>query len=316
MLTILLTDAHGSVIQFSRPLFLSLLRADDAPADGITIRLPITRPLPEITRICVRYGEDILFNGITDEQTETYSDNSAFVTIKGRSMEALLLDNEALPQTYCLPSFGLLFARHFRELGFSGYRADDKSYNGEFVISKGTSEWGVLVDFCNKFSHTSPVITNDGIIDISGSYVPDTIRVSKAILISLSRRLNRSTLVSDIIARTYPAGGYNMTFHSNKAEAIDVRRKRYVNAVGHKVNSITDIDALIRKSESAYQTITAQCSGCIHCLPGDHLLLEDDSSCYRIKEVQLTVDAAGEKTTIFAEVTNYVDQQKSGSQKA
>lgn len=50
-----------------------------------------------------------MFRGIVDEQIETISESGIILEINARSLAALLLDNEAMPQSCCLPDMQLLW---------------------------------------------------------------------------------------------------------------------------------------------------------------------------------------------------------------
>ena len=72
---------------------------------------PRRRGLPE-WRCCTR--EVLVFRGIVDQQDTKISPQGNRLRLVARSLAALLLDNEALPQTYINPSLRGLFERHAR----------------------------------------------------------------------------------------------------------------------------------------------------------------------------------------------------------
>lgn len=71
--------------------------------------------------------------------------------IAARSMAALLLDNEAIPQTYAYPSLPLLFERHGKPYGFTEWEGEPSGFSVPFTITKGMSEWEVLSLFCSRY---------------------------------------------------------------------------------------------------------------------------------------------------------------------
>lgn len=312
MLSIILTDVKGKKTKFNHPVKFNLIRSEDAPADGLYLLLSIEGRTNEIVKAEVFLDGDKIFYGWVDEQTEKTNKNGSVLEIKARSPEALLLDNEAMPQTYCLPSFGIIFERHFRPLGFTGYHAPEKNYNGELVISKGMSQWDVLKDFCDKFTGTKPFVRYDGVIDIMGGIMCRDVLIGKTKIISLSHKFKRSALISDIIARTYHAGSYKMSFKGKKAHSLDVRRQRYVNVVGSRLRSIADVKKMISDAESVYESVEILYDSWLNCDKGDILSVEGEKQKYIIREIQMSADASGEKTRLLAEVTENVDQQEYG----
>ena len=68
----------------------------------------------------------VLFAGIVDEQVLSESGDGITVELSARSRAALLLDNEARPQIYYMPSLKLMFERHAAPYGFTGYLGRDR----------------------------------------------------------------------------------------------------------------------------------------------------------------------------------------------
>src|SRR5699024_3417624 len=83
----------------------------------------------------------VLFAGIVDEQVLSEDGDGITVELSARSRAALLLDNEAQPQIYYMPSLKLLFERHAAPCGFTGYLGRDEVFGGAFTVEKGMSEW-------------------------------------------------------------------------------------------------------------------------------------------------------------------------------
>ena len=310
MVMIILKTIGGNTETFKAPLRLIIQSDREAPSDGLEAEFIVSGSIPQLLSVRVLKDEYELFSGEIDEQREITRSGITRLIIRARSIESILLDNEAMPQTYQLPSFGLIFERHFRQLGFSDYIADDKSYNGELVISKGMSEWNVLSDFCTQFSGTKPFITSDGIIDISGQNVPDEIFISRSCMLSKTKKYSRCSLISDIMTRTYPAGSYNMDVKSNKAKGLSVKRKRYLNIVGIKNTGVLSVRDMIKKRDNAYESIELLCSGTIVCRPGDIIKSEGEDSLFSAVGVQYSFIKGIETTRITAEVYQDVDQQK------
>ena len=147
MLKYILTDTSGIVTGLSEPVSMNLVSSSDAPADSLRITFALSGDIPVVYSVRVQNGGDTVFFGYADEQTETVCGSGVLLTVKARSLAAVLLDNEACPQVYCLPTMEMLFQRHFRPLGFEGYTGGDRVCRGDLVISKGMSEWQVLSRF-------------------------------------------------------------------------------------------------------------------------------------------------------------------------
>ena len=99
MLKYILTDIKGKVTSFSKPLNMTVISSSGAPADSFSGVFAVSGRIPEILSVKVMNGIEIVFFGYVDEQTEITEAGGTFLEIKARSIESILLDNEASPQT-------------------------------------------------------------------------------------------------------------------------------------------------------------------------------------------------------------------------
>lgn len=305
MLKYILTDINSVETVMNNPFSMSIVSSDDAPADSFKAVFVVSGRIPEIYSVKVLSGAEVIFLGYVDEQTETVAENGVLLEIKARSLAAVLLDSEAMPQTYCMPSLRLLFERHFRPLGIKGYEGTDSAIPGELGVSKGMNEWQVLENFCDKFLGTKPYITNDGIIHTGENRQCDTVFLSgDNPKMRVSRTLRRKALISDIYARTHISGGYEMHFVNEKADKHMVNRCRYVNTVDSKHRSILYIDDIISAANHKYESYIFDIGGIVICRVGDTLRLDGTNKNMKIKELHYVLDSKGEQTRIYAEVTD------------
>lgn len=308
MLKYEVTDISGKSTQFRFPVRAGIISSYDAPADSLSAVFAAEGKIPLLKTIVVSSGSRIIFSGEIDEQTETVSSGRHLLELRARSRESILLDNEARPQTYCMPSMPLLMKRHFEALGFEGFIGTEKAFNGELNITKGMSEWEVLDCFCRKFVGTVPRLTVDGIIDISGEDNGELILIgNEARLLSSVRHRKRHVLMSELFVRTHIRGDYDMKINDSLAQSCKVARRRYVNAV----RTMASAKKIIESADNAFESYENLYSGCIICRPGDKIRSSSDSRIMRVREVRYLRDSSGEKTRIFAEVTGNVDIKES-----
>lgn len=299
MLTYKIKDINGSETQLKYPLSVILISSDDAPADSLKAVFAVCGSIPELASVIIENGKERVFNGLVDTQTEEETSDGILLTITARSLECILLDNEALPQTYCMPSMPLIMERHLAPLGFTEYIGESKSFNGEMIISKGMSEWAVLEMFCRRFMETTPKIDCYGIIDITENDSDEVIYLSEKRCISKKRILKRSNLISDIAARTYIAGGYEMMLENETAKALGVKRKRYVNSIDSESRTVLTAKKMLSDSNNSYEEIVAEYSGCILCSVGATAVLGNDSKKMKVKEIRYSLNSSGEKTQLY-----------------
>ena len=299
MLSFAVTDISGKKQTMRNPLRLSLISSREAPADGLSVTFAVCGEIPVITMIEMNDNDECLFRGTVDRQTERRSEGGCLLTIDARSLAALLLDNEALPQTYCLPSMPLLMERHFNRLGFYDFIGADCPFNGEMTVSKGMSEWTVLKSFCDAFTGTEPRVTGDGVIDISGEN-REKVFLSRKRLLSLQRIRNRSALVSELIARTRTNGGYEMPLESGLAKRMGIVRRRYVNSIDGKSRTVLTAEAMLKNRDEAFETYRLTAEGRLVCPVGAQLELEGEDSGLFVDMVEYVLDENGERTSIAA----------------
>lgn len=302
MLTVVLTDIEGRQSTLYRPLKLSLVSEGGAPADALKAVFAVSGSVPAFFSAEVINNGEQLFLGFVDQQDTEYSEKGMLLTITARSRACLLLDNEARPQTYIKPSMPLLMKRHFAPLGFTDYAGTDRPFIGQLTVVKGMSEWAVLCRFCELFLHIAPKIRRNGVIDVSGEDAGEILTLSAQRIVSYTCSLKNRVLISDILARTHIRGAYTMPLKSEKARLLGIRRKRYVDSFDSKSRSVLTAQEMLRKSEAAYETVTAECSGCFFCETGTTLRLPYSEKDYCVREVVYTYDLSGEKTRIIAEV--------------
>lgn len=307
MLTYIFTDINGKNDILKYPLSVSFVSADDVPADSLTAVFAVSGNIPPLVSVIVENGNERVFNGLIDTQTEQQKSDGIILTVTARSLECILLDNEALPQTYCMPSMPLIVERHLKPLGFDKFIGPEKSFSGEMTVTKGMSEWSVLEMFCKRFLETKPKIDCFGIIDISGRKNDETIYISdngENRCISKKHIRKRSNLISDIVARTYISGGYEMPLENPFAQKLGVKRRRYVNSIDSESRSVLSAEKILKKSADSYEQFILECNGCILCSVGASVILENCPKKLTVREVQYILNSDGEKTRLYTEVQN------------
>ena len=103
----------------------------------------------------IKDGE-VFFRGLIDEQEVAIDSGGVSLQVCARSLAALLLDNEAIPQTYYVPSAKLIYQRHAQPYGFPAFSGRDKAFSAKLQIDKGTSEWEVIESFCRDHLGARP----------------------------------------------------------------------------------------------------------------------------------------------------------------
>lgn len=255
--------SKGERYSLSCPVSVTLSRDLYTPADSLTAVFPFRLP-EEIGSVTVYEGENEIFRGVADEQITIVGDDVK-TKLVCRSMAALLLDNEAYPQTFTNVSAGLLFRRYAKPLGFTDFTGSDKTLWGEFRVSKGMSCWQVFENFCSKVYGTYPLVQGDA-VKLEGADSTQELVLSNAgtgvPYASLEYNKLRCKLISRVCVKTAQGGEYSSFVEDRDALSRGIVRERFVNAADLSAKTLADADKLIASArlKSEALTVTVPCA--------------------------------------------------------
>lgn len=144
-----------------------------SPCDSFEVKLPFDVKSAGILSCAVFFGAEhkgeTVFRGIVDEYETEISAGGAFVYVRGRGMQARLLDNEAESAQHYTLGFDTLLDTYVRPFGVD--RIDVgvvKGVKGAMTVDSGASCWSVLSSFCKFHAGTSPRFAPDGTLLADG----------------------------------------------------------------------------------------------------------------------------------------------------
>ncbi len=212
--------AGGEKKYLGEPEEILLVHDIDAPADMLTLIYPSGKP-EELEYIYAYENGDIAFAGVVDEQIGEFTANGARTKIIARSLAALLLDNEAMPQTLWNPSLRTIAEKYLKPLGFNCVIGADggKPLRGAFVIPKGSSVWSVLENYCRTFLGSTPYITPDGVIY---SYTPEDGEIELSSIAALEIRRRPYARIAKVYVQS-ESGAYDALFSNAAMKSGKVR---------------------------------------------------------------------------------------------
>lgn len=294
----------GEKVMLPQPVSLCINCETDVPADDITITFAMNS-VPPLAFLTVTENGSNIFMGIVDEQEKTIGADGTLIKITGRSMAALLLDNEAKPTNYTNLSDEVLFYNHIEPYGLTGFLGDDASYIGNMSIDKGVTQWQVVEDYCGKKYNTVPRINEEGIAVLNGSISQKKLLFSNTIkrgmpYVSCKIKTKRHSMLSHIYVRTSPADGYTTTLINTTAVKKGVMRRRYLNVADMKGRTLDIGDKMIEKSNQGNLIVTLCCPcGVLGCLGAmatvDDIAVENGSQ-LTISKVRYVLSSQGQYT--------------------
>ncbi len=264
MLTIEAITSKGERHSLSHPVSLTLSRDLYTPADILTAVLPFSVE-EEVAFVTVHYQDEEIFRGIADEQIVLSGENVK-TKLVCRSTAALLLDNEACPQSFTDASAGLVFSRYAAPYGFTLEGESETTLKGEFRVQKGVSCYKVLEDFAaavygtipyvsgSKVSMKGAVCVGEAVLSNIGDGIPFT---------SLEYNRLRCKLISRVRVKLEQGGEYSAVVKDEEAIRRGIERERYINATELSSKTLSDADRLISASRSKGETVTVNVPFCM-----------------------------------------------------
>lgn len=305
---------NDKTLEISNPYSVSINKEKDVPADDLTVVFPFYYNIDELKSVEVLSDDIVIFSGIIDEQIVELDSKGCFLKLSSRSYSALLLDNEALPQTYYNPSLQVVFDRHIKKYGFYELRGDKRVFAGKFIVTKGMSEWDVLEEFCKLYLNITPIVISDRIIDATGEScsLPEITLKNfdgGVCYASIKQNIKRYNLVSEVFIRTGKDSTYNVRVCDEKALIKDINRKRYLNATNDRRTPVSLAEEIIDKGKNNSRIITATSICLVPFEIEQRVKLLDEFlgeiSNLRICKIKYSLDQIGEKT----EITMYREEE-------
>lgn len=247
--------AHG-------PCTVELGREENTPADTLYVTYFAPEPLfarePWGMRVQIN-GRDV-FCGIVDEHTAEEAGGVRRECFSGRSMAALLLDNEAMPGVLQMPSLRLLQKSYLEPLGLRAEGANFLPKKGQLTVERGMNCWEVLCDFAQNFLRCVPYCKPDGTVCFS-AYEGKELRLKDVRRRTVTHRPKRE--ISRVVVQNTRTGAYSAVYADRNAP---VQRVRYLAAQAE-----TGPEAVFEKAEREALQVTFVCGGFLDAVPGDRV---------------------------------------------
>ena len=267
-------------VELGSPLVVTLNMAEGVPADDLEISVPCSRKTQELKEISLEKNGKNIFSGIVDSQKFSIDASGAVLNIVARSRAACLLDNEAMPQTYCVPSLLNIFNRHVKPYGFANISGDMRTFSNEFVVSKGMSEWEVLENFCINYLKVYPRINQDGAINATGNFVSSDIIFSNdghGIRYSaVYENLKRHELFSEVAFKATTLGAYSTVVKNTSAINRGIVRRRLLNAANSAKTPLACGEMMLANSDKKSYEICVFCPEFLSVNIGDNATVCDN----------------------------------------
>lgn len=307
MLTMELTTWDG--LSYRLPILLewSLLYTGGVPCDSMSTTCPydsgMAEILPKATRFTARQDGQIMLRGVIDAYEISLSGQGLLVTLEGRGMAALLLDNESEALTYGAAALEDILLNHVAPYDIQWKGGKSLSGTG-YAVTSGSSQWKALQGFTHRFGGFDPYFTREGLLVVEPLWGsgPTLLVNQNSPLTFLRHREQRYGVISEMLIQDKVQGISHRVINQEFAEAGGCRRQ-----VLYMPRSTADErrytgEYQIAQSALEQLEITLELPLPFAAFPGDRVRLQlpqlGPEATYDVTETRCRMDGNGQRTEI------------------
>ena len=161
-----LTDYTGKKHKLPRLLAWSVTHGLGSPCDCYELVCTYDPSMEPLLKNGYRftgvYENKTVFCGVVDEIQVDINASGRLLSVSGRGMAALLLDNEAESVQYYSCSINTILENHVYPWGIKDVKYKSMGYLYDFAVDSGESSWAVLSRFAGYAAGIEPRFTRDG----------------------------------------------------------------------------------------------------------------------------------------------------------
>lgn len=317
-MTLQLVTCDGGTYLAPTVLRWRLCRTGGVPCDDLEAVClfdgQLMEVLPRVYRFLAYQGDTLVLRGVVDEYRAETSGEGRLLTIAGRGMAALLLDNEAEAVEYQGATVAEILRNHVAPWGVSGGTCRDLECAGVYRVDSGSSQWEAVSGFTRYVGGFLPWFTADGILQIcpmagSGRHLSID---STAAVTACTARFTRYGVISEMLVKD-----------KSRQTSQQVVNREFLNLGGSRrqvlytpgVSTLAAMrytgDYQIRRSMEGKRQVEMTVAGAFAAQPGDvawvtypPLGLTGD---YDVVEAESRGGGEGERTTLILEERDHVD---------
>lgn len=201
------------------------------PCDSFSVTCPyrpeMAAALEGAYRVRLTEADRFTLNAVVDEYEIAQNRQGRFVTVRGRGLAALLLDNESEAITYERALLAEVLGNHVSPYGIQVDVRRDVS-GDSYAVASGSSQWKALQGFTRRFGGFDPYFTREGILVAaplwgSGSCLQVD---DNTPLLSLRKREDRYGVISEVLIQDKVQGVSHQVV--NRAFTAAGGRRRHV----------------------------------------------------------------------------------------
>ena len=262
------------------------------------------RTLADAVRFQAEENGERVFTGVVDECACIQDKNGNRLELSGRGLQALLLDNEALPAEYQLATAEDIVRRHVTPYGIALSGACALKAVAGFTVRSGQSEWSVVHDFACYRNGVTPRFDREGRLVLSGWEDTERRLEDAAAVTALRWGCRRYGVLSQVVVRDR-VRGLTETVDDREFQSRGGRCRRVVTAAGRSASSAMRYSGAyqLRASRTERETVEVTLAGLFAAWPGEKVRVErtrfGGNGTYRVRESAVGEDADGRWTRLW-----------------
>ncbi len=171
MMTGYLLTAEGGRIDLPPFISWKLKRTGGVPCDSFEGECPwdagMESALESACRLIAEDDGARRFTGVLDEYRLTWDSSGGVLSLSGRGLAALLLDNEAQGRDYQIATLEDILREHVEPYGLPVGELGELPAVPDFSVASGSSEWQVLYDFARYHCGVQPRLDVFGALSVT-----------------------------------------------------------------------------------------------------------------------------------------------------
>lgn len=229
-LTLITTDGTRVYPRYVSSFMLK--QSFDTPADSLTAVIVADVHTREYAQVELRVAGELVFCGFVDEERHSVSDGGHVLTIIARSIAAVLLDNEACPQTFYHMTLDELRQHYLEPCRITNIVCDKPVCVPQVIVRKGMSVYELCDVIAVAALLEQPRVVGYDTIDFTGGGTLAPVLFSNAkaggtVMSGVTKRIRRCEVLSDIIIQSPDDGLYRSAVINRYAWNEYLRRTRY-----------------------------------------------------------------------------------------
>ena len=281
-----------------------------SPCDSFEVKFLYTpemlEPLKAACRFTAYHEGDAVFSGAVDELTLSADAGGCTAVLRGRGLQALLMDSQAESADYTNADTAFILARHVTPLGITNLdlQGVDQSRKASMSVSSGESQWSVFSRYAEFCLGLRPRFRPDGTLAMDGADSGRLLYLGPDTPVSAQRyTLDRYGVYSEVLVKNRVLGSA-VTVENGAFKAMGGQCRRVVNVPRH-----TGFDAMrhtgqyqIEKSMAALESCRVTLPALFAAFPGDRVLAEGTplgiSGTFRVEESRCTANGTAAGTVL------------------